>query len=202
MAKIIFTYRNGDTHTKVIKDFKTVTNLNFRGSSRKPTGDLGTSKMPWEWDHKDIANLIASGKSTDPMDYLFPQKSASEENKEIIAVDLTEISKCKSLEFLDLAQNNLSSIDLTPLQKCEEFKELVLFSNNLTEIDLEPLKDHIEMETIMLDGNKIRKIDVSCLENLKVVDLFVDSNVKLVNKPKGFKTKEKIQSKIIYSFNI
>ena len=87
------------------------------------------------------------------------------DRKEIASIDLTPLSKCTSLQELDLSNNQLQSIVLTPLFWCISLRELVLGYNQLQGIDLSPLSSCTCLQRIYLNNNQLKDIDLNPLSS-------------------------------------
>jgi Leucine-rich repeat (LRR) protein len=93
-------------------------------------------------------------------------------------IDLSPLTACKQLMYIDLEGNNLTSIDLSPLVNCQRLVELSLMHNELTTIDLSPLASCQNFVTLYLSDNKLTKIDLSPLakcQKITVIDLYNNS---------------------------
>jgi hypothetical protein len=76
-------------------------------------------------------------------------------------IDLSNISKCRNLEILDLSHNMLDELDLTPLMGCSTLVELRIQSNHLKTLNLWPLVNCIELKEIDITENRLHGFDLS-----------------------------------------
>ncbi|MFX1483327.1 MAG: leucine-rich repeat domain-containing protein [Promethearchaeota archaeon] len=85
------------------------------------------------------------------------------ENRQIKNIDLSPLTRCLFLRYLDLSQNSLEKIDLSPLGPCKNLRVLYLHENKLTKIDLSTLQSCTNLERLSLSNNQLRKIDLNPL---------------------------------------
>ena len=76
-------------------------------------------------------------------------------------IDLSDISRCTSLQTLDLSHNMLDELDLTPLNGCSSLRELRIRSNHITRLDLWPLLDCMDLNEIDISENRLHSLDLS-----------------------------------------
>ncbi|MBD3408462.1 MAG: leucine-rich repeat protein [Candidatus Lokiarchaeota archaeon] len=96
---------------------------------------------------------------------------------DFVSVDLSELSKCKSLKSLNLWNNSLSRIDLSPLMNLPQLEEISLSINKLRNIDLNPLASISTLNTLRLGSNSLASLDLSPLSYLSnFSELYLSNN--------------------------
>jgi hypothetical protein len=76
-------------------------------------------------------------------------------------IDLSNISKCRSLQTLDISHNMLDELDLAPLSGCSSLTELRIQNNHLTGLNLWPLINCIGLREVDLSKNSFHSLDIS-----------------------------------------
>jgi len=86
--------------------------------------DLGFNKLQ----HIDLRTLASP--------YL---KTLYLQNNNLVDIDLSSLSDCNHLEFIELSENRLDTIDLTPLTNMKNLERINLAHNFINKIDVTPL---------------------------------------------------------------
>lgn len=86
-------------------------------------------------------------------------------------VDLSNLTRCKHLEKLNLSHNMLEELDLTPLSGCSTIEEINIESNHLTELNLWPLKESLKLAIIDVSENRLHGLDLT--------PIFLDTKVRM-----------------------
>jgi hypothetical protein len=86
-------------------------------------------------------------------------------------IDLSNVSKFKSLHTLDLSHNMLDQLDLSPLAACSLLNDVRIQSNHLTSLDLWPLLNCKELKEMDISENRLHGLDLS--------PIFLKTNVRM-----------------------
>ena len=78
------------------------------------------------------------------------------------SINLSPLSTCVNISWLNLSDNQLTAIDLSQLSACAGLEQLYLNQNSLTSIDLSPISPFAYLESLSLNDNELDSL--SCIQ--------------------------------------
>ncbi|MFW9921023.1 MAG: hypothetical protein ACFFED_15590 [Candidatus Thorarchaeota archaeon] len=77
----------------------------------------------------------------------------------IVSIDLTPLTECKNLQFIDLSENNLEMLDLNPLCALEILERIDLRHNQIKALNLTPIAFCEILSTFLFDKTTVLRIE-------------------------------------------